>query len=475
MSSFRVGKFLQQFGTRSVFKNAHRTLYLYSPEPIHPLPDRQPDWKTAEEAVKAIQSGQRVYVHGGAASPRKLIFAMTKHGKEAGLKDVEVMQAPVEGESEYCKPEYEGIFRSNALFIGPHSRKAVAEGRADCIPIFLSEIPLLFRRNIFKVDVALISLSPPDQHGFCSLGPGVDCTRAAVQNARYIIGLVNKQMPRTFGDGLLHSSHVDVLVDADEPLHELPATKITPELQKIASLIADNLVEDGATIQTGIGTLPNTVLHKLYNHKDLGIHTETFSDMVVDLVERGAITNAKKTIQTGKIVSSFCMGTKRVYDFIHDNAFVAMCDCSFTNNISIICQNPRVTAINTCLEIDLTGQVCSDSIGTYMYSGFGGQIDFIRGAACGLDGEGKPIIACTSLAKVGDEYVSRIVPSLSPGAGVVTTRAHVHYIVTEHGIAYLFGKNLRQRAYELIKVAHPKHRQSLEKAAYDRLKCMPSP
>lgn len=356
----------------------------------------------------------------------------------------------------------------------------MAEGRADTIPIFLSEIPLLFRRRLLNLDVALISVSPIDNHGFCSLGPGVDCTRAAVQNAQFIIGLVNKQMPRTFGDGLVHSSHIDVLVEGDEPLGEIPPPSLTPEIHEIAKLIADNLVEDGATIQTGIGNVPAAVLQKLQNHKDLGIHTEMFSDSVVDLVECGAITNAKKAIQTGKIISSFAIGSKRLYDFMDDNSFVAMCDCSFTNNQSIICQNPRVTAINTCLEIDITGQVCSDSLGTYMYSGFGGQIDFIRGAAVSLDGEGKPIIACTSTVhrhtpdgKSVEE--SRIVTNLKPGAGVVTTRAHVHYIVTEFGIAYLFGKNLRQRAYELIKVAHPSYRETLEKAAFERLKCMPSP
>ncbi|KAL5013389.1 hypothetical protein ScPMuIL_007659 [Solemya velum] len=416
--------------------------------------------------------GQRVYIHGGAATPVRLVDALTRHGKLGNLADVEIVHAPTEGPSTYNDPEYEGIFRSNSLFIGNYSRKAISEGRADCVPIFLSEIPLLFRRKIWKIDVAMISLSPPDNHGYCSMGPGVDCTRSAIQNADYIIGLVNKQMPRTFGDGLIHMSHVDTMVEADDPLPESDPHKLTPEIQEIARLIAENLVEDGATIQTGIGSLPDAVLNKLYNHKDLGIHTEMFSNGVVDLVEKGAITNAKKTIQTGKIVSSFALGTRRLYDFMDDNSFVAMCDCAFTNNIAIICQNPRVTAINTCLEIDLTGQVCSDSIGTYMYSGFGGQIDFIRGAAVGLDGAGKPIIATPSTTESGE---SRISPMLKPGAGVVTTRAHVHYIVTEYGIAYLFGKNLRQRAYELIKIAHPKFRESLEKSAFDRLKCMPSP
>ncbi|XP_061197068.1 4-hydroxybutyrate coenzyme A transferase-like [Saccostrea echinata] len=457
-----------------------RSFYLYSPEPLHPILDKVPKWTTAEEAVEVIESGHRIYIQGGASSPLSLVDAMCAHGEKAKLKDVEVIEAPIQARAPYTDPKYEGIFRPNSFFISASLRNAVAEGRADTIPIFLSEIPLLFRRRLLSLDVALISLSPPDKHGFCSLGPGIDCTRAAVQNAQFIIGLVNKQMPRTFGDGLVHSSHIDILVEADEPLTEIAPTTLSPEILEVARLIADNLVEDGATIQTGIGNLPAAVLHKLQNHKDLGIHSEMFSDSVVDLVECGAITNAKKAIQTGKIVSSFAIGSKRLYDFMDDNSFVAMCDCSFTNNQSVICQNPRVTAINTCLEIDITGQVCSDSLGTYMYSGFGGQIDFIRGAAVSLDGEGKPIIACTSTVhrkNSGNKGVeeSRIVTNLKPGAGVVTTRAHVHYIVTEYGIAYLFGKNLRQRAYELIKVAHPNHRETLEKAAYERLKCMPSP
>ncbi|KAK3105440.1 hypothetical protein FSP39_025290 [Pinctada imbricata] len=456
-------------------KLTKRSFYLYNPDPLHALPNKQPDWKTAEEAVSVIQSGQRVYVHGGAASPTPLLTALCKHGKTNNLTDVEIIEAPLQGDALYAEKEYENIFRANTMFISETTREAINEGRADCIPIFLSEIPLLFRRRILNLDVALISLSPPDNHGFCSLGPGVDCTRAAVQNANFIIGMVNKQMPRTFGDGLIHSSHVDIMVEADHPLRAVEHIRITPQVQEIARHIADNLVEDGATIQTGIGRLPDAVLVKLRNHKDLGIHTEMFSDTVIDLVEEGAITNAKKTIQTGKIVSSFALGSKRLYDFLDDNSFVAMCDCSFTNNIAIICQNPRVTAINTCLAMDLTGQVCSDSFGTYMYSGFGGQIDFIRGAACGLDGEGKPIIACPSTALKDGEEISRIVPTLEQGSGVVTTRAHVHYVVTEYGIAYLFGKNLRQRAYELIRIAHPQYRESLEKAAFERLKCMPSP
>ncbi|XP_071146934.1 succinyl-CoA:acetate/propanoyl-CoA:succinate CoA transferase-like [Mytilus edulis] len=453
-----------------------RTFYLYSPEPFHPIHGKEPVWKSAEEAVTVVESKQRVYVQGGAASPLKLIQSLADFGIKNQLRGIEVIHAPTQLDCVFSDQKYEGIFRTNSFYISdPKVRQAVHEGRGDFVPIFLSEIPLLFRRGLFNLDVALISLSPPDKHGFCSLGTNVDCTRSAVQNAKYIIGMVNKNMPRTFGDGIIHSSHVDVMVQNDELLPEFTGMKLTPEIHEIARLIADDLVQDGATIQTGIGSLPNAVFDKLSHHKNLGIHTEMFSDGVIDLVEKGAITNANKTIQTGKIVSAFALGTKRLYDFLDDNSFVALCDCSFTNNISLICQNPRVTAINTCLEIDLTGQVCADSIGSMIYTGFGGQVDFIRGAALSLDGEGVPVVACPSTATRGDNITSRIVPSLKPGAGVVTTRAHVHYIVTEYGICNLFGKNLRQRAYELIKLAHPNYREGLEKAAFERLKCMPSP
>ncbi|KAL4220926.1 hypothetical protein ACF0H5_019192 [Mactra antiquata] len=457
---------------RVTTSNARRTFFIYSPDALSPQRDREPAWKKAEDAVQAIQSGNRVFVHGCAATPNYLLSALADYGKQGNLCDVELVHIPTVGPAVYNEPEYQGIFHSRSLFIGANCREAIAEGRADTVPIFLSEIPLLFRRNIYRLDVALIHVSPPDQHGFCSLGTSVDCTRAAVQHAKYIIAQVNKHMPRTLGDGLIHQSHIDCMVKHNTHLPEIEPIIRTPEINEIARLISDNLVEDGATLQTGIGNLPDAVLHKLYNHKDLGFHSEMISDTVVNLVEKGALTNAKKTIQTGKIVGSFAMGTKKLYSFLDDNSFVALHECDFTNNLSIICQNPRVTSINTCLEVDLTGQVCSDSLGTYMYSGFGGQIDFVRGAALSLDGQGKPIIACTSTT---DDGTSRIVPTLKEGAGVVTTRAHVHYIVTEYGIANLFGKNLRQRAFELIKIAHPSERENLEKRAFERFKCMPSP
>lgn len=449
-----------------------RSFYLYSPEPFHPLSDRVPEYKSAEEAVQVIQSDSRVYIHGAAATPVKLIEAMTEHGKKAKLRNVEIMHIHTEGPGTYNQPEYEGIFRSNSLFLGANARKAVNEGRADTIPIFLCEIPHLFRRRIIDIDVALVTVAPPDKHGFCSLGTSVDCTRSAIQNARYIIAMVNDHMPRTFGDGVIHESHIDAMVQNSEPLSELKRGALSEEEKKIGKLIADNLVVDGATLQMGIGAIPDAVLSQLGHHKNLGVHSEMFSDGVVELVEKGVITNSEKSILTGRLVSSFSVGTKILYNFLNNNPSVEMRDVEFTNNVAIICQNPRMTAINSCIEVDLTGQVCADSIGERLYSGFGGQIDFIRGAAVGLDGEGKAIIAMPSATRRGE---SKIVPILKSGSGVVTTRAHVHYIVTEYGIAYLFGKSLRQRAYALINISHPNHREWLEKEAFNRLKCMPLP
>jgi len=427
---------------------------------------------SADEAVERVTSGMRIFVQGCAATPLKLLDALAEFGLSARLHNVELIHIHTEGPGKIVQPEYDGIFRSNSMFIGGNCRQAVNEGRADFMPIFLCETPHLFRRKILNLDIALVHVSPPDNHGFCSLGPSVDCTRAAVQNAKYIIAQVNPNIPRTFGDGIVHSSHFDAMVACDDPLPELEKKAPSEEEEAIGQFIADNLVQDGATLQMGIGSIPDAVLSKLFEHRDLGIHTEMFSDGIIDLVNEGVITNSKKVIQTGKIVSSFAYGTRRLYDFMHNNPFVVMADVAFVNNTAIICQNPKVTAINSCIEVDLTGQVVSDSIGTRMYSGVGGQIDFIRGASLSLDGLGKPILAMPSTTSRGE---SKITPILKPGGGVVTTRAHVHYIVTEYGIAYLFGKTLRQRAYELIRIAHPDHRQMLEEAAFERLKVMPTP
>ncbi|KDR08719.1 4-hydroxybutyrate coenzyme A transferase [Zootermopsis nevadensis] len=397
---------------------------------------------------------------------------MTDYGKSSGLKKVMVCHMHTEGVAGYTEPDCEGIFRSCSFFMAANVRKAVAEGRSDCVPIFLSEIPLLFHRKIIRPDVSLVQVSPPDQHGFCSLGTSVDCVRAALMHSKTIVAQVNPQMPRTFGDATVHQSHFDFAVKVDSPLPEHGGRPPTDIETKIGKQIAGNLVEDGATLQMGIGNIPDAVLAELTNHKDLGIHSEMFSGGIIDLVNKGCITNNRKTINKGKIIGSFLIGTRALYDFVDNNPYVEMRDVAYVNNTGIIAQNPKMTAINSCIEIDLTGQVVSDSIGTRMYSGFGGQVDFIRGAAEALDGLGKPIIALPSVTNKGE---SKISPLIKHGAGVVTTRAHVHYIVTEHGIAYLFGKTLRQRAHALISISHPDHRESLEKAAFERFKCMPAP
>ncbi|GIY33493.1 4-hydroxybutyrate coenzyme A transferase [Caerostris extrusa] len=402
-----------------------------------------------------------VFVQGAAATPRVLVPALAEHGKKSNLKNVTVCHIHTEGAAEYNKPEFQGIFRSNSFFVGANSREAINAGRADFVPVFLSEIPLLFHKKIVPVDVALVQITPADAHGYCSLGTSVDCTRAALQHAKYVIGQVNPRLPRTFGDATIHVSHFNALVEGERDLPEHKPDILTDVELSIGKQIADNLVDNGATLQMGIGSIPDAVLASLENHKDLGIHSEMFSDGVVDLVNKGCINNKYKAVYKGKIVGSFTIGTRKLFDFMDNNPFV--------DNIAI---NPKMTAINSCIEVDLTGQVCSDSIGTRIYSGVGGQIDFLRGAAMGKDGLGKPILAMPSCTSKGE---SKIVPFIKQGGGVVTSRSHIHYLVTEHGIASLFGMNIRQRAYHLIQVAHPKHREALEKAAFERLKCMPSP
>lgn len=432
-------------------------------EPTAPRMNKQPNWTNAQNAVKCLESGMRVFVQAASATPTHLIDAMTDYAHEAGLKDIETVHLHMEGDVKFGHPQYAESFRPNCLFIGSNMRQAVNEGRADFVPIFLSEIPLLFRKGLMPVDIALVQVSPPDKHGFCSLGTSVDITRAALQTARIVIGQVNQFMPRTHGDGLVHISHFDYIVHHDTPMHEHKRKPGTEAEKKIGELIASNLVQDGATLQMGIGSIPDAVLSALTSHKDLGIHTEMFSDGVLDLVERGVITNSRKRRHQGKLITSFCNGTTQLYDFVDDNPVVNFLDISYVNNPAIVAEQPRMTAINSCIEIDLTGQVVSDSIGNKMFSGVGGQVDFIRGAA--LCPDGRSIIAVPSRTNKG---IPRIVPYLKPGAGVVTTRAHVHYVVTEHGIANLFGKTLRQRAQALIGIAHPEDRPALEKAAKER-------
>jgi len=415
---------------------------------------------SAAEAVATIASGQRVFVHSAAATPQVLLAALVERAGE--LRNVEIVQLHTEGPAPYAAPELAASFRVNALFLGSNLRDAVARGDADYVPVFLSEVPGLFRRGILPLDVALVHVSPPDRHGFCSLGVSVDAARAAVQCARHVIAQVNPRMPRTHGDGLIHASRFHAAVAVDAALPERQPAPLTTEEQAIGRHCA-GLIEDGATLQMGIGAIPDAVLAALGSHRDLGVHTEMFSDGVIDLVTRGVVNGSKKRVHPGKLVSGFLLGSRRLYDFVDDNPQVAMLDIAYVNDTDVIRRNPRVTAINSAIEVDLTGQVCADSIGTRLYSGVGGQMDFIRGAS--LSEGGKPIIALPSRTSRGE---SRIVPFLKQGAGVVTTRAHVHWIVTEHGVADLYGKNLRQRARALTAIAHPDCREELERAARQR-------
>ncbi|XP_064549151.1 4-hydroxybutyrate coenzyme A transferase [Drosophila montana] len=466
----QVNKLLTTAASANAAGSTHNNYFTYVRELSHPLP-REPPIVSPEEAVACIKSGDTVFAQGAAATPVTLLNTMTQYGKCNKLKDITVCHMHTEGPAEYCKPEYQDIFRSNSFFMGGNVRKAVAEGRADNVPIFLHEIPQLFYKKIVEPDVALIHVSPPDNHGYCSLGTSVDCVRAALLNSKMIVAQINPNMPRTFGDSIIHKSHFDFAIEVNDKLPQHGTGKISAVETKIGQLIAENLVKDGATLQMGIGSIPDAVLAALHNHKDLGIHSEMFANGVVDLVKKGCVTNSKKKMHQGRIVGSFLIGDQPLYDFVNNNPFIEMLGIDYVNNTGIVKQQPRMTAINSCIEVDLTGQVCSDSIGTRFYSGFGGQVDFIRGAAEGTDGLGVPIIAMPSTTSKG---ASKIVPTLQPGAGVVTSRAHVHYVVTEHGIASLFGKNVRQRSYELIQIAAPKHREALEKAMFERLNVMPS-
>lgn len=417
---------------------------------------------TSDEAVKVIKSGDRVFIQSVAAAPQQLIRAMTARANE--LQNVKIFHLHTEGEAPYAATEFSKSFHTNALFIGANMRQAVERGEADYIPVFLSEVPALFRKKIIPLNVALVQVSPPDRHGFCSLGVSVDVSHAAVEMADYVIAQINPNMPRTHGDGLLHISKINAAVEVNDALPEKPPHKLTEDELAIGRNVA-TFVEDGAAIQMGIGAIPDAVLAALKQHKDLGVHTEMFSDGLIELIESGVVNGTKKRVHPGKVVSSFAIGTKRLYDFIDDNPFVVMLDIGYVNDTSVIRRNSKVTAINSAIEVDLTGQVCADSIGTRLYSGVGGQMDFIRGAT--LSEGGKPIIALPSVTSKGE---SRIVSFLKQGAGVVTTRAHIHYVVTEHGIANLYGKNLRERAKALISIAHPNNREQLEREAYGRFK-----
>ena len=405
-----------------------------------------------------------MWVHIGPCSPLGLLNSVCKTAKARGLKDVEMIHMLTLGEAPYTNPEFDGIFNTRNLFVGGNTRKAVNSGQNDYVPIFFGEVPDLFRSGRYHLDVCLLQLSPPDEHGFCTLGASIDATRAAAECADVVVAEINSQMPRCSGDSLVHISHLDKVVYVDRPIPKYILPEQDEVQYKIGKLIADNLVEDGSTLQAGIGVIPDAVMENLKGHKGLGVHSEMFSDGMIDLIESGAITNEFKPLDTGCSSTCFVMGTEKTYKFVHNNPSVLIRDVAWTNDPFVIAQMPKMVAINSAIEVDITGQVVSDSIGSRVFSGFGGQVDFIYGSSRSKGG--KPIIALPSTTKKGD---SKIVGFLKQGAGVVTSRAHVRYIVTEYGIADLYGKSLRERARAMIDIAHPKHRESLEKIAREQL------
>jgi acetyl-CoA hydrolase len=420
---------------------------------------------TPQEAVKAIKSGDRIFLTGNVSVPQKVLAALVDYAPQ--LENVEICQALTVGSADYVSPAMEGHLRINSIFISANIRKAVHEGRADFTPVLLSEFPLLFKRGLLPLDVAMIHVSPPDEHGFCSLGVEVGLTKTPAESAKVIIAEVNEQMPRTLGDSFIHVSRLNYIVPVDYPISELPMGdgESSEVVEKIAGYIAE-LIPDGATMQLGIGAIPDAVLKFLFDKKDLGIHTELFSDGVIELVNAGVLTNAQKTLHPGKIVAGFMLGTKRLYDWADDNPLIELHRTEYVNDPFVIAQNERMVAINSAIEIDLTGQVCADSIGPKLYSGVGGQLDFVYGAS--RSKEGVPVIALPSTNTLRDgTVISKIAPLLKHGAGVVTTRNHVRYIVTEYGVADLYGKTIRERATQLIAIAHPDFREELKKRAQE--------
>jgi acyl-CoA hydrolase len=423
-------------------------------------------YTTATEAVQLIKSNSRVFIHGSAATPTLLLNALFDRAHE--LENMELVSITTLGDIQWKKPQVTEKFFMNSLFVSANVREWVNSHQGDYVPVFLSEIPKLFTTGVLPLDAAILQVSEPDEHGFCSLGTSIDTAWAATQVAPIIIAQVNPQMPRTFGDANIHFSKFNALVHHDAPLPLLDyASKTNPVIEQIGKNVA-NLIEDRSTLQLGIGAIPDSILKCLDDRKDLGIHTEMFSDGIIPLIEKGIVTNKFKKIRPGKTVTAFSAGTKKLYDFLNNNTGIEFLDVSYVNDPTVILKNPKVIAINSALEIDITGQICADSIGTYQYSGIGGQMDFMRGAA--LSEGGKPIIAIPSTTSKG---VSRITPTLNNGAGVVTTRGHAHYIVTEFGVVNLFGKNLLQRSELLISIAHPDHKEMLSKAHYERFKCLP--
>ncbi|MBX2987155.1 MAG: acetyl-CoA hydrolase/transferase family protein [Bdellovibrionaceae bacterium] len=410
---------------------------------------------SAAEAVSAIRSGQKVFVHGAAATPNLLIEALVARATD--LRDVELIHLHTEGPAPYANADLKSSFRVLNLFVGANMRRRLDYETNDYLPCFLSEIPALFRKGRQKIDVALLHLSPPDENGFCSLGVSVDVARAAVDSAEVLVAQINSRMPRVHGEGAVHIDDLDAFIEVDEALPELTPAPITP-LEAAIGRHAASLIDDGACLQVGIGSIPNAVLDALKNHRHLGVHSEMWSDGILELIRCGAIDNSRKAFRRGQCVSGFLMGTRQVYDFVHDNPGVVQLGADIVNNPQIIATNPRATAINSAVEVDLTGQVCADSIGHRVISGVGGQMDFIRGAS--LSEGGKPIIALPSRTKHGKP---RIVAELQPGAGVVTTRAHTHYVVTEYGVADLYGRSLHERCRALIDIAHPEDREDLRR------------
>ncbi|MDR0438348.1 MAG: 4-hydroxybutyrate CoA-transferase [Bacteroidales bacterium] len=417
---------------------------------------------TAEEAVKVIKSNDIIHIHSVAAAPQKLIQAMCERGRKKEFKNVHIQHLHTEGDAPYANAEFEGVFQLDSFFVGHNVRKDTQAGYADYIPVFLHETQRLIREGYRHPNVVMIQVSPPDKHGYVSMGTSVDATLAAVQCADTVIAVINPNVPRSFGDGMIRLSEIDIFCEDNTPLIEAHFA----EPDEIETQIGKNvaaLIEDGATLQMGIGAIPNAVLAQLGNHKNLGVHTEMFADGVLSLYEKGVINGAEKGIDTGKIVSTFLMGSHKVYSFIDDNPAVLMKDVAYTNDINVICKNPKVTAINSALQVDITGQVCADSLGTKHFSGVGGQVDFIRGAS--MSKGGKPIIAMPSVTNKG---VSKICNTLNLGAGVVTTRSNMHWFATEYGVVNLYGKTLQERAKLIISIAHPNHREQLDKEAFER-------
>lgn len=417
---------------------------------------------TAKEAVKVVKSNDRVHLHSVAVTPHPLIQALCERGRNKEFRNVRIQHIHTEGPAPYADMEFEGIFQLESFFVGHNVRKQTQMGYADYIPVFLHETQRLIREGVLKVNVAMIQVSVPDKFGYVSLGTSVDATLAAVEKADTVIAIVNPNVPRAFGDAIFHINDIDLFVEDDSPLIAKEMGEISDTDRKIGRYVAE-LVDDGATLQMGIGAIPNAVLSMLGNHKNLGVHSEMFADGILPLVDKGVVNGKNKTIDKGKMVATFLMGSKNLYDFVDNNPGVAMLDVAYTNRVAVIAQNPKVTAINSALQIDITGQVCADSIGTTHYSGVGGQIDFLRGAS--LSEGGKPIIAIPSVTNKG---ISKISPILTPGAGVVSTRANIHWLVTEFGAVNLYGRTLQDRAKLIISISHPDHQENLDKAAFER-------